>query len=548
MSTTFQTELDGTNGAAVTADPTTGGNSGLDILTGSWTYTTATKASGTASATMSLTAGTGMLTRTHTSGSVTVRYYDFFYRFSTLDGGNIMFAQTKLGAASTAHLDLTAAGTIVMKNANTTVATTGTVFTPNEWFRVQWGIDGATQTIRVWKDATIANLFTSTPTETKTGTYSQGPWDAFKVGCNVIHTMQLWVDKIVMDNVTWPATGTSGNVPPTANAGTDQSVSSGATVTLTGSASSDSDGTIASYLWNQTGGPAVTLSSTTVVGPTFTAPAVSAATNLTFSLQVTDNQGATATDTIVVTVSPSSGTSSALFSELFNAGTTGVALSTSNTGFTLVDAGWTFSATAIGEGSHAATLTTTAGVAVLSKTMTIGPEFYIDAIFKMDNITSGNGPFYLLRARSGATVRASVRLNDGSVGGTTAGTLQMRNGTTAGTATTATVTAGQIFRLQWHINNTTTTQTLKLFTGSNLLGSTPDTGGNISGTFNTGTVDQLAVGQTLISTGTLIVDTVQMDTTVAPTAVIGSSVSSHSNLWIMQSDGTWLERDFTVFT
>jgi chitinase len=46
----------------------------------------------------------------------------------------------------------------------------------------------------------------------------------------------------------------------TANAGPDPTVDESTTVTLDGSASTDSDGTIASYSWTQTGGPKVTLS------------------------------------------------------------------------------------------------------------------------------------------------------------------------------------------------------------------------------------------------------------------------------------------------
>ena len=44
------------------------------------------------------------------------------------------------------------------------------------------------------------------------------------------------------------------NVAPTADAGPDQTVASGATVNLTGNGSTDTDGTIASYAWTQTGG------------------------------------------------------------------------------------------------------------------------------------------------------------------------------------------------------------------------------------------------------------------------------------------------------
>lgn len=91
------------------------------------------------------------------------------------------------------------------------------------------------------------------------------------------------------------------NVTPTANAGADQTVEPNATVTLAGMGS-DSDGTIASYAWTQTGGPAVTLTGTGA-NRTFTAPSVSGGTMLTFSLTVTDNSGATSpADTMTVTV------------------------------------------------------------------------------------------------------------------------------------------------------------------------------------------------------------------------------------------------------
>jgi len=93
------------------------------------------------------------------------------------------------------------------------------------------------------------------------------------------------------------------NQSPVADAGADQTVTEGGTVTLNGSGSTDIDGTITTREWNQTGGsPAVTLSSKFAVQPTFTAPSVSAATVLTFTLTVTDNDGATDSDTVMVTV------------------------------------------------------------------------------------------------------------------------------------------------------------------------------------------------------------------------------------------------------
>ena len=94
------------------------------------------------------------------------------------------------------------------------------------------------------------------------------------------------------------------DLPPTADAGPDQTVGVGVTVTLDGSNSSDQDDGIGSYLWAQTSGPAVTLSDPSAAGPTFLAPDVAAGgASLTFSLTVTDQFGLQNSDTCVVNVS-----------------------------------------------------------------------------------------------------------------------------------------------------------------------------------------------------------------------------------------------------
>ena len=91
---------------------------------------------------------------------------------------------------------------------------------------------------------------------------------------------------------------------PNANAGGDQTVlTPGATVRLEGSASSDPNGDSITYSWTQTAGPAVSLSNTAAVKPTFTAPA--AATTLTFALTVSDGTLAS-TDSVTVAVAPHS--------------------------------------------------------------------------------------------------------------------------------------------------------------------------------------------------------------------------------------------------
>lgn len=98
----------------------------------------------------------------------------------------------------------------------------------------------------------------------------------------------------------WPALPTS-NATPSANAGADQTVEAGATVTLP-LVGTDSDGTITTYSVTQTSGTTVTLSGTGN-SRTFKAPIPLSQTTLTFSLTVTDNAGATSpADTVVITV------------------------------------------------------------------------------------------------------------------------------------------------------------------------------------------------------------------------------------------------------
>jgi hypothetical protein len=89
------------------------------------------------------------------------------------------------------------------------------------------------------------------------------------------------------------------NLGPTAEAGPDQQVDPGATVTLDGSGSSDPNGDPLAYHWVQTGGEAVSFTPDLMV-TTFTAPL--GAGPLTFALTVTDAGGLSGSDTTVVTV------------------------------------------------------------------------------------------------------------------------------------------------------------------------------------------------------------------------------------------------------
>jgi choice-of-anchor B domain-containing protein len=84
------------------------------------------------------------------------------------------------------------------------------------------------------------------------------------------------------------ADGAGLNRSPNAIAGAGQTVTSGAAVTLNGSASNDPDGDPLTYQWTQTAGTTVTLAGGNTASASFTAPNVSSDELLRFELRVSD--------------------------------------------------------------------------------------------------------------------------------------------------------------------------------------------------------------------------------------------------------------------
>ncbi len=95
------------------------------------------------------------------------------------------------------------------------------------------------------------------------------------------------------------------NSPPTASAGSNQTVAEGSTVTLSGTAS-DGDSDALTYRWTHDQPNAtISLANQTALSTTFTAPQVSANTTITFTLTVSDGINPDVTDQVRVTVTDS---------------------------------------------------------------------------------------------------------------------------------------------------------------------------------------------------------------------------------------------------
>ena len=88
---------------------------------------------------------------------------------------------------------------------------------------------------------------------------------------------------------------------PSVDAGPDKTVDEGTTVTLTGSAS-DPDKDPLTYVWERISGSQVTLTDGDTLRPQFAAPRITSDEQIVFRLNVTDDAGKSAEDTVTVTV------------------------------------------------------------------------------------------------------------------------------------------------------------------------------------------------------------------------------------------------------
>ncbi|MGH7895445.1 MAG: PKD domain-containing protein [Candidatus Binatia bacterium] len=194
---------------------------------------------------------------------------------------------------------LVSIGTVAGSTTTTTLSSATTTTAPNQPPHANAGPDQATQTLTsltfngsgstdaggtiatyAWSfgDGTTGSGVTATHSYASAGTYTV--------------TLTVTDNKGATNSDT--AVVSVANRPPTAKAGPDQNAPPNTSVTLNGSGSSDLDGTIVSYSWafgDGTTGSGVSVAHVYGTAGTYTA-----------TLTVTDNKGAQASDTAVVTV------------------------------------------------------------------------------------------------------------------------------------------------------------------------------------------------------------------------------------------------------
>jgi len=179
-----------------------------------------------------------------------------------------------------------------------------------------------------WSDCRNINIATPTYSITATPgangsispsgtvTVNHGSDQTFTIAANQNYRIAaVWVDgssqgavsSYTFTNVTQnhaiSASFLSVNQQPNADAGPDQTVTEGDTVTLYGGNSSDPGGSIVSYSWEQIDGLTVQLSNSGSETASFVAPAVGiAGETLIFRVTVTDDGGLTDVDTCTVEV------------------------------------------------------------------------------------------------------------------------------------------------------------------------------------------------------------------------------------------------------
>jgi hypothetical protein len=281
-----------------------------------------------------------------------VRYYLYLNAYPAVSLDSIV--QIRATSGRTTVMGLTTDGRLSVYDNTGTVLQTAPLANAvplNTWVRIELravvgtgATDGTIAAAYYLGDSNTAQWsYASTTVNAGTNLITEGRFGR----ANATGDINAYMDDLAFnDGLTSFIGPAAGNVPPVANAGADQTVVTGAAVTLDGSASTDSDGTIASYTWTQLSGTAVTLSGSGATR-TFTAPG--SPTTLLFSLTVTDNSGAPSDPSTVTITVGDTAAARILLTNSAEGGANGVTFTTA--GGQAADSGNNFDSVYVGTGS-----------------------------------------------------------------------------------------------------------------------------------------------------------------------------------------------------
>jgi hypothetical protein len=209
-----------------------------------------------------------------------------------------------------------------------------------------------------------------------------------------------------------------------------------------------------------------------------------------------------------------------VFSEAYEGGTQGVAVTTSNTGWSSFSAAaqQTFDSTHAVTGTFSVNVALAANTAYSQKTFTAANVQYQRFYLWMDAATSA--ATLIARLLSGTTSRAEIRMNADR-------TLNVRNVTTVTGVATAALPLGEWVRVEWKVDGGAGTQELRAYWGADLHGSTPTTTVGAAAAFTNATFDTYRLGSQTAATWTVWYDDVALDSAAypAPTGSASATVT-----------------------
>ena len=160
-------------------------------------------------------------------------------------------------------------------------------------YRISWAKVG--EDFKTWTDRS-GNAFPTATSQTITG-LEEGEEYKVMVRASYNGTAGDWSSEVIIT-----VAASSANGPPTADAGSDQTVQEGAAVTLSGTAF-DPDNDDLTYQWTHDRDDLdISLDAPASLSTTFTTPQVDSDATITFTLTATDEHGDTGSDFVAITV------------------------------------------------------------------------------------------------------------------------------------------------------------------------------------------------------------------------------------------------------